>query len=228
MSKYQKYLKILELEGEINLKILNEKYQYLKDIWNPEKFNEQNLKTRAINRLKEIEDAYNYLLNDLEEPTKTDKQKNKDIKEENNNQQTSSNDEYDNFKVETVKKVSLTKYSYRIPLRLLCLSIIIATMYYLTIKYSLIDNAINQYNKDKVTFGTPTPKIDKDGKILNEPKYGNNGMPKSLLSKGVSIICYEWANLGDDSKCTKKQLNTIETFFENNTDINWTKEHFEY
>lgn len=57
MSKYQKYLKILELEGEINLTILNEKYQYLKDIWNPEKFNEQNLKTRAINRLKEIEDA---------------------------------------------------------------------------------------------------------------------------------------------------------------------------
>lgn len=228
MSKYQKYLKILELEGEINLKILNEKYQYLKDIWNPEKFNEQNLKTRAINRLKEIEDAYNYLLNDLEEPTKTDKQKNKDIKEENNNQQTSSNDEYDNFKVETVKKVSLTKYSYRIPLRLLCLSIIIATMYYLTIKYSLIDSAINQYNKDKVTFGIPTPTIGKDGKILNEPQYGNNGMPKSLLSKGVSIICYEWANLGNYDNCSIKQIQIIENYFKENKEIDWTKEHFEY
>lgn len=61
-----------------------------------------------------------------------------------------------------------------------------------------------------------------------EPLYTNNGMPKSLVLKDVPIMCFEKANLGDNSSCTKKQLNTIKQFFEENKNINWESEYFEY
>lgn len=60
-----------------------------------------------------------------------------------------------------------------------------------------------------------------------QERYGQAGMPKSLVLKGVPIICFEHANIGDDSKCTPKQLDTINKFFEKN-DIDWNKEYFDY
>ena len=92
----------------------------------------------------------------------------------------------------------------------------------------IIKKAVEQYKKDKATAGEPNIKYEESGMPAEEARYGNAGMPKSLVLKDVPIICFEWANLGDDSKCTKKQLNTIETFFEDNTDIDWSKEFFEY
>ncbi len=61
-----------------------------------------------------------------------------------------------------------------------------------------------------------------------EPVYGNDGMPKSLVLQDVPIMCFEKANLGDNSKCTKKQLNTIKEYYRNNHEIDWEKEYFEY
>lgn len=58
--------------------------------------------------------------------------------------------------------------------------------------------------------------------------YSNNGMPKSLVLKDVPIMCFEKANWGDNSSCTKKQLNTIKQFFAENKNINWESEYFEY
>ncbi len=66
------------------------------------------------------------------------------------------------------------------------------------------------------------------GYLDDEPVYSNAGMPKSLVLKDVSIMCFEKANLGDKSKCSTKELGTIEEFFNNNPDINWKDEHFEY
>lgn len=61
-----------------------------------------------------------------------------------------------------------------------------------------------------------------------EPIYGNSGMPKSLVLQGVPIMCFEKANMGDNSKCTSKQLKTIQEFFEKNKNIDWSKESFDY
>lgn len=92
----------------------------------------------------------------------------------------------------------------------------------------IIKKAVEKYKKDKATAGEPNIKYEESGMPAEEPRYGNAGMPKNLVLKDVPILCFEWANLGDESKCTKEQLNTIETFFEDNTDINWSKEFFEY
>jgi len=62
----------------------------------------------------------------------------------------------------------------------------------------------------------------------NEPLYSNNGMPKSLVLKGVSIECFEKANMGDNKKCSSKELDTIRTYFKENEDINWGEEYFKY
>ena len=61
-----------------------------------------------------------------------------------------------------------------------------------------------------------------------EPLWTNGGMPKSLVLKDVPIMCFEKANLGDNSKCTEKQLNTIKEFYKNNHELDWEKEYFEY
>jgi len=63
---------------------------------------------------------------------------------------------------------------------------------------------------------------------VSEPLYGNAGMPKSLVLQDVSILCYEKANLGDNSKCSKTELDKIKKFFNENKNINWEKEYFEY
>ena len=52
-------------------------------------------------------------------------------------------------------------------------------------------------------------------------------MPKSLVLKGVPIICFEHANIGDNSKCTPKQLDTINQFFKQKN-IDWENEYFDY
>lgn len=62
----------------------------------------------------------------------------------------------------------------------------------------------------------------------NEPRWGNAGMPKSLVLKGVSIMCFEKANMHDDNWCTKNQIETIDKFFKENPNINWQKESFNY
>lgn len=61
-----------------------------------------------------------------------------------------------------------------------------------------------------------------------ELRYGNAGMPKSLVLQGVSIMCFEKANIGDNSKCSNLELNTINKFFRENKNINWSKEYFDY
>ena len=62
----------------------------------------------------------------------------------------------------------------------------------------------------------------------NEPIYGNSGMPKSLVLQGVPIMCFEKANMRDNSKCSSKQLKTIQEFFDKNKNIDWSKEYFNY
>lgn len=118
--------------------------------------------------------------------------------------------------------------------------LVIAFMYILTLEDNImtisknkedtiIKNAVIQYRKDKATSGEPNVQYDDDGMLLTDERYGNAGMPKTLVLKGVPILCFEWANIGDESKCTKKQLNTIEEFFkENKENMDWDKEYFEY
>lgn len=80
----------------------------------------------------------------------------------------------------------------------------------------------NQLRKEEEAFNRGETGLDDI-----QERYGNAGMPKSLVLKGVPIICFEHANIGDDSKCTPKQLDTINKFFEKN-DIDWNKEYFDY
>lgn len=61
-----------------------------------------------------------------------------------------------------------------------------------------------------------------------EPIWTQNSMPKSLVLKGVSIMCFEKANMHDNSKCTQEQLDTIKEFYKNNQELDWEKEYFEY
>lgn len=91
-----------------------------------------------------------------------------------------------------------------------------------------LEKAIAQYKKDYEMYGNPKVEYDDVGMPMTEPNYSNAGMPKSLALKGVSIICFEWANMGDKSRCTSKELNTIEKFFKENTDIDWNNETFDY
>jgi hypothetical protein len=41
-------------------------------------------------------------------------------------------------------------------------------------------------------------------------------------------MCFEKANMGDNSKCSTKQLKTIKNFFEEKQNINWQEEYFSY
>jgi hypothetical protein len=115
----------------------------------------------------------------------------------------------------------------------------IAFMYILTLENNImtistmnedkiIKNAVMQYKKDKATSGEPDVQYDENGMTLTDERYGNAGMPKTLVLKGVPILCFEWANIGDESKCTEEQLNTIEAFFKENKNLDWDKEYFEY
>ena len=61
-----------------------------------------------------------------------------------------------------------------------------------------------------------------------EPIFGNNGMPKSLVLQDVPIMCFEKANLSDNSHCSKSQLKKIKEFFNNESNIDWGKEYFDY
>lgn len=61
-----------------------------------------------------------------------------------------------------------------------------------------------------------------------EPRWTNNGMPKSLALKGIPIICFEKANFRDNSKCTKKQLKIIESYYKANGDSYSEDEYFDY
>lgn len=81
----------------------------------------------------------------------------------------------------------------------------------------------NQLRKDEEEFNNREYALD-DIEVV----YGNAGMPKSLVLKGVPIICFEHANIGDNSKCTPKQLDTIKEFYKNNQELDWEKEYFEY
>ncbi len=136
------------------------------------------------------------------------------------------------------------KHSLFIILGLLCglliIILIITFMYILTLEDNImtistnkedaiIKNAVTQYRKDKATSGEPNVQYDEEGMLLTDERYGNAGMPKTLVLKGVPILCFEWVNIGDESKCTMEQLNTIEKFFrENKENIDWDKEYFEY
>lgn len=81
----------------------------------------------------------------------------------------------------------------------------------------------NQLRKDEEEFNNREYALD-DIEVV----YGNAGMPKSLVLKGVPIICFEHVNIGDNSKCTPKQLDTIKEFYKNNQELDWEKEYFEY
>lgn len=81
----------------------------------------------------------------------------------------------------------------------------------------------NQLRKEEEEFNNREYALD-DIEVV----YGNAGMPKSLVLKGVPIICFEHANIRDNSKCTPKQLDTIKEFYKNNQELDWEKEYFEY
>ena len=61
-----------------------------------------------------------------------------------------------------------------------------------------------------------------------EPLFTNNSMPKSLVLAGVPIMCFEKANLGDNTKCSKRQLESIKSFFKDSDNIDWSEEYFSY
>lgn len=59
-------------------------------------------------------------------------------------------------------------------------------------------------------------------------KWTDSGMPKSLVLKDVSILCFEKSNSGDNSKCSEKELKTIQDFYKNNEELDWEYEYFQY
>lgn len=61
-----------------------------------------------------------------------------------------------------------------------------------------------------------------------EPIWTNGNMPKSLVLQGVPIMCFEKANLGDNSNCTHKQLETIKKYYSTNNYNDSESEYFEY
>ena len=85
------------------------------------------------------------------------------------------------------------------------------------------NKAIKTYNKRIADEAS-----EQEGYIDSDAIYGNAGMPKSLVLKGVSIKCFEKANMGDNSRCTNSELKTIKTFFAENKNIDWEKEYFKY
>lgn len=98
-----------------------------------------------------------------------------------------------------------------------------------TIKENIvIKNAVIRYRIEKAISKEPNVEYDENGMTLTDERYGNAGMPKSLVLKGVPILCFEWANLGDESKCTPKHLNTINVFFQESKNLDWNKEYFNY
>ncbi len=108
---------------------------------------------------------------------------------------------------------------------LIILSLILKTK----IEDKIIKDAIVQYKKDKAMSGEPNVEYDENGMIIGDERFGNAGMPKTLVLKGVPILCFEWANMGDNRKCTAEQLNLIRQFFENKQNLlNWNKEDFNY
>lgn len=92
----------------------------------------------------------------------------------------------------------------------------------------IIRDAIAQYKNDKAISGEPNVEYDENGMIVGDERFGNAGMPKTLVLKGVPIICFEWANMGDNSKCTNAQIDTIKIFFKNFKNSNWDNEYFDY
>lgn len=90
----------------------------------------------------------------------------------------------------------------------------------------IIQEAIEKYKTDYEKYGLPKLEHDEEGMTLKDRLYGNGkGMPKELALTGVSIMCYEWSDWGDNSKCSKQELKKIKTFFEKD-DSNW--EEFDY
>jgi len=47
-----------------------------------------------------------------------------------------------------------------------------------------------------------------------EPVYSQDCMPKTLLESGVTIGCFEFANLGSDDNCTNEQIKLIKKYYE--------------
>jgi len=47
-----------------------------------------------------------------------------------------------------------------------------------------------------------------------EPVYTQDCMPKTLFEKGVTIGCFEFANLGSDDNCTNEQIKLIKEYYE--------------
>ena len=60
------------------------------------------------------------------------------------------------------------------------------------------------------------------------PKWTDSGMPKSLVLKDVSILCFEKSNSSDNSQCSEKELKTIQEFYKNNEERDWEYEYFQY
>lgn len=106
--------------------------------------------------------------------------------------------------------------------------IILSLVFKTKIEDKIIRDAVVQYKKDKATSGEPNVEYDESGMIVGDERFGNAGMPKTLVLKGVPILCFEWANMGDNSRCTEEQLNTIKIFFKEYKNSNWDKEYFEY
>ncbi len=57
--------------------------------------------------------------------------------------------------------------------------------------------------------------------------YTEYGMPKSLILKDVSIMCYKYANGGDNSRCSENEIKTIQTFFKENPNIDKRDDYYE-
>ncbi len=154
MSKYQKYLKVLELHEPINLDMLENKYKYLKELWNPDKFKEDSLKERAVKKLEIIDTAYNYLLNDLGSEETTETEKNTEINDiqenilEDNENIEESNNKYYDYKVNVNKEIDIKVYDHRFYFKLCLLFVILGIMYNLSTTYPKVpQNIENTQNK---------------------------------------------------------------------------------
>ena len=122
----------------------------------------------------------------------------------------------------------ICKNKILIVLFILILFVILFFVLKAKIEDKIIREAIAQYKNDKAISGEPNVEYDENGMIVGDERFGNAGMPKTLVLKGVPIICFEWANMGDNSKCTNAQIDTIKIFFKNFKNSNWDKEYFDY
>lgn len=98
--------------------------------------------------------------------------------------------------------------------------------------YKDIKDSFDNYNDSLVCTSEEKRNIFKEMNAVHylddAPRWGNCGMPKPLVLQGVPIMCYEKANMGDNSMCSMKQLKTIENYYKKYPNASDIIENYEW